>query len=536
MSAVQKMRSALGVLLALLPGALLLYILLLAVSALAVDRRREYEKHSRFYRALLNSATRLCVWLLGIEVRLEGAEKLPTQGRFLLVGNHRSNFDPILTWYALRQYDLAFLSKAENFRIPVFRRIIRRCCFLPIDREDPRKAIVTIQKAAALLACGEVCVGVYPEGTRSRDGTLLPFHNGVFKIAQKAGAPIVAAAVEGTEQIRKNCFRRRSVVRITITDMIPAETVCASRTAELGARVRAGLDKALHNKEKMMTNWSVLYNPHAACGHGEENARRLERILAADALLFYDLTAIADYAAFFASLAPQEHVVLCGGDGTLNRFLNDTAGLPLPEKLYYFAAGSGNDFLRDTEGSTDAPLALRSYLCALPEVTVEGRTYRFLNGVGYGIDGYCCEVGDHLRAAGKKRIRYAGIAVRGLLFHYQPVNAAITVDGVRHTYKKVWLAPTMNGRYYGGGMMPAPEQKRLNEAHTVSTMVFYGAGKLKTLCIFPSIFKGTHVRHTREVEILTGRDIRVEFDRPTALQIDGETIPGVTEYHVCAAQ
>lgn len=229
---------------------LLVYILLLAVSALAVNRRREYEKHSRFYRALLNSATRLCVWLLGIEVRIEGTEKLPERGKFLLVGNHRSNFDPILTWYALKEYDLAYLSKAENFRIPIFGRIIRRCCFLPIDREDPRMAIVTIQKAAKLLARGEVCVGVYPEGTRSRDGTLLPFHNGVFKIAQKAGAPVVVAAIEGTELIRKNCFRRRSVVRLTITDVIQAGTVCTSRTAEIGARVRTGLHKALRDKEK----------------------------------------------------------------------------------------------------------------------------------------------------------------------------------------------------------------------------------------------------------------------------------------------
>ncbi len=46
------------------------------------------------------------------------------------------------------------------------------------------------------------------------------------------------------------------------------------------------------------------------------------------------------------------------------------------------------------------------------------------------------------------------IAIKGLLFHYRPTNAVITVDGVTHTYKKVWLVPTMNGRYYGGGMMP----------------------------------------------------------------------------------
>lgn len=81
-------------------------------------------------------------------------------------------------------------------------------------------------------------------------------------------------------------------------------------------------------------------------------------------------------------------------------------------------------------------------------------------------------------------------------------------------------------------MMPTPNQNRLNESHTVSTLVLFGSGKLKTLAVFPSIFKGEHIKHTEMAEVLTGRDITVEFDRPTPIQIDGETIPGVSSYHV----
>lgn len=62
----------------------------------------------------------------------------------------------------------------------------------------------------------------------------------------------------------------------------------------------------------------------------------------------------------------------------------------------------------------------------------------------------------------------------------------------------------MNGRYYGGGMMPTPTQRRLNPDGTMSTMVMYGKGKLKTLTVFPSIFKGAHIRHNEMVEMLTG--------------------------------
>ena len=155
-------------------------------------------------------------------------------------------------------------------------------------------------------------------------------------------------------------------------------------------------------------------------------------------------------------------------------------------------------------------------------------------GIGYGIDGYCCEVGDALREKSGKPVNYTAIAIKGLLFHYHPTNAIITVDGVAHRYNKVWLAPTMNGRFYGGGMMPTPDQKRFSEDKKVSTMLFFGSGKLKTLYVFPSIFKGEHIKHPEMCTVLTGKEIQVEFDRPTALQIDGETVLGVTGYTVNA--
>ena len=103
-----------------------------------------------------------------------------------------------------------------------------------------------------------------------------------------------------------------------------------------------------------------------------------------------------------------------------------------------------------------------------------------------------------------------------------------------HEYRHVWLAPTMNGRYYGGGMMVAPGQNRLENGGTASVVVLHCPSKFKTLLVFPGIFKGEHVKHREMVDVLTGREISVKFDRPTALQIDGETVVGVTEYSVKA--
>ena len=273
----------------------------------------------------------------------------------------------------------------------------------------------------------------------------------------------------------------------------------------------------------------IVYNPLAGNGKCSESVERLEGLVT-DEIIRWDMTK-SSYSALAEAIGDEDHVILCGGDGTLNRFINDLGDVQLPCEILYFPGGSGNDFAHDI-GLTveDKPVSIKKYLCDLPSVEVKGNTYKFINGVGYGIDGYCCEEGDKLRAASAEKIDYTSIAIKGLLFRYKPTSAKVTVDGKEYSYKKVWIAPTMNGRFYGGGMMPAPAQDRLGEDKALSVMVFHGSGKIKTLMIFPSLFKGEHIKHKKHVEVLTGHEITVEFDSPRALQIDGETVLGVTSY------
>ena len=224
--------------LAALLGLCLLYVLFLTVCALLVDTKKEYEHDSPFYRRLLYGATACCIRLLHIHIHVDGMEKLPKDGRFLLVCNHRSNFDPILTWQVMKERNLAFVSKAENFRIPIFGRIIRRCCFMAIDRENPRNALLTIEKAAKLIASDEVSIGIYPEGTRSKECVLLPFHNGVFKIAQKANVPIVVCTIRNTRQIFPNISHLKPTdVELHLVDVIPAEDLKGKTTVDIGNQV-----------------------------------------------------------------------------------------------------------------------------------------------------------------------------------------------------------------------------------------------------------------------------------------------------------
>lgn len=276
----------------------------------------------------------------------------------------------------------------------------------------------------------------------------------------------------------------------------------------------------------------ILFNPLANNNSGEQTVREYLKDLEGEAE-YIDVTALGDLRGFISGVSQSDRVILAGGDGTINRFVNALGDVEPPCDIDYVPTGSGNDFAKDL-GVTDRFIKLNGYIKNLPTVTVKGESYKFINGIGYGIDGYCCEVGDELKKRTDKPINYASIAVKGLLFHFKRPNATVIVDGEEHSFKKVWLAPTMKGRYYGGGMNVAPAQDRNAPDGKLSLVVMHKAGKLKTLMVFPSIFKGEHIKHTEMVSVFTGHEFTVRFDRPTALQIDGETVLAVSEYSVSA--
>ena len=279
----------------------------------------------------------------------------------------------------------------------------------------------------------------------------------------------------------------------------------------------------------------ILFNPYAGDGKCQQGAEELQKLYENSVLI--NMNRISSYKTFFDGLEADADIIICGGDGTLNCFANETKDVEYQNNIFYYALGSGNDFSRDLgHAALDKPdFCISEYIRNLPTVDVNGTNRVFINGVGYGIDGYCCEVGDAMREINEKKkknkpINYTAIAIKGLLFYFKPRNAVVNVDGKEYSFKKVWIAPTMNGRYYGGGMMPAPEQKRLDNSGKLTLMVFHGSSALKTLMIFPSLFKGEHVKHTKHVTIFEGKDITVTFDKPTTLQIDGETVLNVTTY------
>lgn len=280
--------------------------------------------------------------------------------------------------------------------------------------------------------------------------------------------------------------------------------------------------------------YHILYNHYAGNGRGEARARTLEAVYGKDIAAYYRMADIKDYEKdFFNKIPYGDKAVIVGGDGTLNIFVNSIAGIDTDHEILYYPSGSGNDFLKDLEKSPDCePFSINRYTKNLPTVTIDGVTKYFLNGIGYGIDGYCCEEGDKKRNHNGKPINYTPIALKGLLYDFKPVDAEITIDGKTYSFKKIWLAPTMHGRFYGGGVMAAPAQDRLNEDGILTVAVMRNLGRIRSLTVFPTLYTGRHIEHTDIVTILTGKEITVSFNRPTALQIDGETVKNVSSYHV----
>ena len=187
-----------------------------------------------------------------------------------------------------------------------------------------------------------------------------------------------------------------------------------------------------------------------------------------------------DYEKFFAELNPEDEVVFIGGDGTLNHLVNALDCSKIKNNVYLLPNGTGNDFMNDIGGTVGNEILINKYLVDLPVVHVKNRDVKFLNNMSFGLDGYCCEMADIIKEKKpNKKINYTLIAIKGLLFDFTPRHAWIEVDGKTYEYDNVWLAPSMNGRYVGGGMMMAPDQDR--EDNALSLVVYACKSKLKSL-------------------------------------------------------
>ena len=218
-------------------GLNLIYLIFLLLFSLVLPGRPPKKGDARQCRALLHVSLGWLMTLFHAKVRLSGREKLPARP-CVLVSNHRSNFDPMVLLYALPERKLAFISKDANMRLPIAGKFAARCGFLGIERTHPLQSLRTVNRAAQMVKNEGYDFSIYPEGTRSRDLSLLSFKEGAFIAAKKAGAPIVVLSTEGTEKILRCFSLGRVPVSLRILAVIPEEKVAELSPAELARLAR----------------------------------------------------------------------------------------------------------------------------------------------------------------------------------------------------------------------------------------------------------------------------------------------------------
>lgn len=212
--------------------------LLLACAVVDPDKPRE--KDSKFYRVLANLCIESVMLVARVHVETKGLEKIPQQGRFMLVCNHLHEVDPAILMHYFRKSQLAFVSKQENRNMFIVGKIMPMLLCPLINRENNREALKTILRCIQLLKEDKVSIGIFPEGYIRPDRKFHQFRPGVFKIAQKANVPIVVCTIRDTHHVVGNLLKLKpSYVQLHLLDVIPAEFLQGKTTVEIAEHIHA---------------------------------------------------------------------------------------------------------------------------------------------------------------------------------------------------------------------------------------------------------------------------------------------------------
>lgn len=241
-----------------------------------------------------------------------------------------------------------------------------------------------------------------------------------------------------------------------------------------------------------MADAYIFYNPLAGGGRILEDLDALQFVLDEDCVLC-DMTKPETYGEALFAMQPEDYLVLCGGDGTLNRFVNLTGELDRPNEILYFPAGEHNDFAMDFgRRYGDNPFPVNGYIRDLPRVTVGNKSTAFLTGVSF-----CPQEG-------------------------MPVSLRANADGTVLSFQNVRFAGVLLGKYAFGGMRPVPTHTRSQEDLTL--LVIGNCSRLYARQVLHRLKKGKPLPKSRFIQCLCARELELQFDTQVQACADGEKL------------
>lgn len=183
----------------------------------------------------------------GIRVRLEGLENVQPGEHYIFLSNHVSNLDPPVLLPNIPGKTSVFL-KRELMKIPLLGIAMRMGKFVPVSRSNSREeARQSVDAAADALNSG-LHITVFPEGTRSPDGRLLPFKKGAFFLAESTGASIIPVVITGTERMMPRGSQRITPGEAYIRFLPPIRPQDAASREDLMEHVRAAMEQELERR------------------------------------------------------------------------------------------------------------------------------------------------------------------------------------------------------------------------------------------------------------------------------------------------
>ena len=220
-----------------------------------------------------------------------------------------------------------------------------------------------------------------------------------------------------------------------------------------------------------------------------------------------------------------DNVILLGGDGTINRLVNNIADYDIKQTIYLKSNGSGNDFLRSLVSNDDTPQTVM-------QATFDNETSTyFMNGVGMGVDGLVASNVNELSKKGK--LRYMITTLKALV-SYVPEPTVIEANDKTYKYDKTYLVTANNGKFFGGGMKITPNADIASDE--LDVVIVHTVHKLLLLPIFFTIYVGLHTKFKRWVTCFKTKEIKVTYTTPQIAQADGEGIKDVVSMLVKPSQ
>lgn len=202
-----------------------------------VDTSVEQDGDDPLYRKVVEVLVESLLPFVSLNVKSKGVEKVPAEGRFLLVCNHTCDLDPAPILYALPKRQLAFIAKKEVRDFYLIGAFLHKIQGQFINRENDREALKTIIKCIQIIKEDKGSVAVFPEGRIHDDRKFHHFRPGVFKIAYKTKVPVVVCTLKNNRDMLKNLLHCKGTdVQFTVLEVIQPEEFLDIPTTELAER------------------------------------------------------------------------------------------------------------------------------------------------------------------------------------------------------------------------------------------------------------------------------------------------------------